>query len=130
LLIELPRRKRRQGIRLSDRSIDKLAEGLSRKIVIPEQIDSLIDIFATQPNLDIEEAREKLGISRVGEAELNELITQKLHFFDEAKIRSDRNYRKFVAVKIVGEVLKTVNYSVSGRMIAEKIDGLIEGRIE
>ena len=128
LLIELPRRKRRQGIRLSDRSIDKLAEGLSRKIVIPEQIDSLINVFAKQPNLDIEEAKGKLGISRVGKAELNKLIKQKLRFFDEAKIRSDRSYRKFVTVKIVGEVLKTVNYSVSGRTVAEKIEDLIEGR--
>jgi glutamyl-tRNA(Gln) amidotransferase subunit E len=125
LLIEVPRRKRRQGIRLSNRSIDKLAEGLSRKIIIPEQIDSLIDVFATQPNLNTEEAKGKLGISRVGKAELNKLIKQKLHFFDEVKIRSDRNYRKLATVKIVGEVLKIVNYSVSGRDVAEKIEDLI-----
>jgi glutamyl-tRNA(Gln) amidotransferase subunit E len=128
LLIELPRRKRREGIRLTDQNIDALAEGLSSKIIMPEQVDSVIDILAKQPSLSIEETIEQLGISRVSEAELRKLALQKLRLFDEDKIRSDLNYRKFVKPKIVGEVLKAVNHSVSGRKVAEKIDSLIERR--
>jgi glutamyl-tRNA(Gln) amidotransferase subunit E len=128
LLIELPRRKRREGIPLIDRNIDKLAEGLSQKIIVPEQVDSLIDIFAEQPSLSIEEAVQKLGVSRVSEAELNKIVLQKLQLFDEDKMRSDENYRILVKPKIVGEVLKVVNHSVSGKRIAEKIDALIDGR--
>jgi len=128
LLIEVPRRKRRQGIRLSDGNIDELARGLSRKIIIPEQIEPLADILSAQPNLDIEQARKKLGVPRVGKTRLDGLIKQRLHSFDAAKIRSDTDYRKLVTVKIVGEVLKAVNYSISGSTIVKRVDDLIEGR--
>jgi glutamyl-tRNA(Gln) amidotransferase subunit E len=128
LLIELPRRKRREGIQFSLRTSDKLAEALSRKLVIPEQIDRLIDIFAKEPNLSIEEAMQKIGISSVSEAELDKLILQKLRIFGEAKIQSDDDYRKSAVPKIVGEVLKSVNRSVSGKEVADKLHVLINRR--
>jgi glutamyl-tRNA(Gln) amidotransferase subunit E len=128
LLIELPRRKRRESTQFSIRTSDKLAEALSRKLIIPEQIDPLINIFAKEPDLTIEEALKKLGVSSVAEAELSRLIQQKLRVFDEAKIRSDKDYRKVVVPKVVGEVLKAVNHSVSGKEIVEKIHTLIDRR--
>jgi len=128
LLIELPRRKRREGTRFSIRISDKLVEALSRKLIIPEQIDPLINIFAKEPDLTIEEALKELGVSSVAEAELSRLIQQKLRVFDEAKIRSDKDYRKVAVPKVVGEVLKAVNHSVSGKEIVEKIHTLIDRR--
>jgi glutamyl-tRNA(Gln) amidotransferase subunit E len=128
LLIELPRRKRREGTQFSIRTSDRLAEALSCKLIIPEQIDPLISIFAKEPDLTIEEALKELGVSSVAEAELSRLIQQKLRVFDEARIRSDKDYRKIVIPNVVGEVLKAVNHSVSGKEIVKKIHTLIDRR--
>jgi glutamyl-tRNA(Gln) amidotransferase subunit E len=128
LLVELPRRKRREGIQFSSRTSDKLAEALSRKLILPEQIEPLIGIFAKEPDLSFTEALNKLGILPISEAELNKLILQKLRLFDEAKIRSDKNFRKAAVPKVVGEVLKSVNHSVSGKEVVGKIHALINRR--
>jgi glutamyl-tRNA(Gln) amidotransferase subunit E len=128
LLIELPAKKRREDIPFIQQTSDKLAEALSHRLVIPEQIDCLIDILAKEPNLTIKEATRKLGISSVSGAELDKLILQKLRLFDRAKIQSDEDYRKTAVPKIVGEVLKSVNYSVSGKEVADKIHVLTSGR--
>ncbi len=128
LLIELPRQKRRQGIRLGERNVDELAEALSRKIIIPEQIESLVEILSAQPTLDIEQARKKLSIPRAGRTRLDALIKRGLRSFDASKIRSDKSYRRVATAKIVGEVLKAVNYSISGKTIAEKVGDLMQGR--
>jgi len=125
LLIELPRSKRRKGIAISDRIIDQLAKGLSSKLILPEQIDSLVETFAKEPNLSIEEAVKKLHVSRVADTELDNLILRQLSIYDVSKILSDQAYREIVLPKIVGEVLKSVNHSVAGKKIMEKISILI-----
>jgi glutamyl-tRNA(Gln) amidotransferase subunit E len=128
LLIELPRRKKRESIQFSSQTSDKLAEALSCKLIIPEQLDPLIDLLAKKPSLTIKEALNKLGISSLSEVELSEIILQKLRLFDETKIRSDENYRRIAVPKVVGEVLKSANYSVSGKEVVNKIQILINGR--
>jgi glutamyl-tRNA(Gln) amidotransferase subunit E len=128
LLIELPHRKGREGTQPSGQTIDKLAEAISRKLAIPEQLGALINIFAEQPSLTIEQALKRLGVSIVNETELNKHVRRKLLLFDEDRIRSDEAYRKSAIPKIAGEVLKAVNYCVSGKKVADKIRALIKKR--
>jgi len=128
LLIELPRRKRREGIKFSSQTADKLAESLSRKAIIPEQVDLLIDIFAEEPNFTIEQALKKLHVASFSEKELDSLIRQQLKLHDQTKLRTDEPYRKIVIPKMVGAILKTTNYSVQGKKVADKINNLIQER--
>ena len=128
LLIEWYRRKKREGIQFTIQTCNKLAEALSYKLILPEQIDALINLFAKEPNLTVKQALKKLGVSPISETELNKLILQKLRLFDKIKTRSDEDYRKIVTPKIVGEVLKSINHSVSGKEVADKIHSLINRR--
>jgi glutamyl-tRNA(Gln) amidotransferase subunit E len=125
LLIELPRSTGRKGIKINAQIIDQLAEGLARQLIVREQISSLVEVFDKEPNLSIEEAAKRLRVSRVSEKELNRLILKKLNAFDATRVRSDKVYREIVVPKTVGEVLKAVNYSLSGRTVADKINALI-----
>jgi glutamyl-tRNA(Gln) amidotransferase subunit E len=126
LLIELPRREKREGIQYTDRTCQKLAEALSGKLIIQEQTDPLIEIFAREPNLTIKEALAKLHISHVPDEKLNRIISQQLNKSDRAKLLTDETYRKHELSKIVGETLKAVNHSVEGKRILEKIQAMIK----
>jgi glutamyl-tRNA(Gln) amidotransferase subunit E len=128
LLIELHRKKRREGIKFSLQTSDKLAEALSNKTIIPEQVEQIINVFAKEPSLTVEQALKRLGAPVVSASELDGLILRKLRLFDEVKIRSDETYRKKALPKIVGEVLKSINRSVSGKKVAEKIHALVDRR--
>jgi len=129
LLIELPRQKRRQGIKLTAQTIDTLAEALSHKLVIPEQIDPLVNVLAKEPNLPIEQAIKKCSPKRATESEINRLIQQQLDSQDLTKLRENETYRKIMIPKIVGAVLKAVNHSVEGKKIAKQVETLIhDGR--
>jgi glutamyl-tRNA(Gln) amidotransferase subunit E len=125
LLIELPRGKRRKGIAMDNHIIDQLAKGLSNRLIIPEQIDFLIEIFAQEPNLSIQDAVKKLQISRISERELDNVILNDLSVCDADRIRSDQVYRRLAVPRIVGAVLKDVDYSVPGKKILEKVNELI-----
>jgi glutamyl-tRNA(Gln) amidotransferase subunit E len=125
LLIELPRSKRRKGITIDNHIIDQLAKGLSNSLIIPEQIDFLIEIFAQEPNLSIQDAVKKLQISRISERELDNVILNDLSVCDADRIRSDQVYRRLAVPRIVGAVLKDVDYSVPGKKILEKVNELI-----
>jgi len=126
LLIELPRRKRREGIEYSSQTCDKLAEALSHKLVIPEQTDLLIGIFAKKSNLTIKGAIAKLHISHVSDEKLNKLIVRQLNKYDRSKLLSNAIYQKHALPKMVGEVLKEVNYSIQGKKVLRKIRALIK----
>jgi glutamyl-tRNA(Gln) amidotransferase subunit E len=126
LLIELPRREKREGIQYTDRTCQKLAEALSGKLIILEQTDPLIEVFAREPNLTIKEALAKLHISHVPDEKLNRIISQQLNKSDRAKLLTDETYRKHELSKIVGETLKAVNHSVEGKRILEKIQAMIK----
>jgi len=128
LLIELPRRKRREGVKFSSQTADKLAESLSRKAVIPEQIDLLIDIFGEEPNFTIAQALKKLHVSSFSEKELDTLIQQQLKLHGQTKLRTNEPYRKIIIPKMVGAILQTTNYSVQGKKVADKINNLIQER--
>jgi glutamyl-tRNA(Gln) amidotransferase subunit E len=126
LLIELPRREKREDTQYTDQTCQKLAEALSRKLIIPEQTDPLIEIFAKEPNLTIQEALAKLHISHVPDEKLNKLILRQLNKSDRAKLLTDETYRKHMLPKMVGEILKAVNHSVEGKKILEKIQAMIK----
>jgi len=128
LLIELPRTKRREGIKFTMQTMDKLAEALSRKTVIPEQIDAFIDLFAQEPKLTIEQALTKLHIKPVSEKELDSLIQQQLKLYDQTKLRTDEAYRKIAIPRMVGAILKNINYNVQGNRIADRITNLVSKR--
>jgi glutamyl-tRNA(Gln) amidotransferase subunit E len=128
ILIELPRQKRRQGIKLTAKTIDTLAEALSRKLIIPEQIDPIVNILAKKPNLSIEQAIKKYSPKPATESEINKLIQQQLNSQDLTKLRENETYRKIMIPKIVGAVLKAVNHSVEGKKIAEQVETLIHNR--
>jgi glutamyl-tRNA(Gln) amidotransferase subunit E len=124
LLIELPRYARRKGLRIDEHTVDKLAEGFSKKLISRQQVEALIQILAEEPELSIKQAVKELAISRVTHAELDSIIQERLSLFEASKIVSDPVYRKRVVPKIVGEVLKSVNYSVEGKMIVKRVQAL------
>jgi glutamyl-tRNA(Gln) amidotransferase subunit E len=124
LLIELPRYARRKGLRIDEHTVDKLAEGFSKKLISRQQVEALIQILAEEPELSIKQAVKELAISRVTHAELDSIIQERLSLFEVSKIVSDPVYRKRVVPKIVGEVLKSVNYSVEGKIIAKRVQAL------
>lgn len=126
LLIELPRSKRREGIIVDDWVVDQLAEGFSRRLAMPRQIDSLIAILIQEPKLGIQQAVKKLAAPSVTDAQLKSLILQHLSLFDKTKILSDEAYRRLAISKTVGEVLKAVKHSIAGNDIVEKIQTLIK----
>jgi glutamyl-tRNA(Gln) amidotransferase subunit E len=125
LLIDLPRSKKRKGTEINDYIVDELAKGLSRKLIIPEQIDLLTEIFTKEPKLSIDEAAKKIAVTVLEGKALDRLIFQKLDPFDKNKMRSDEAYRSVVIPKIVGEVLKSVNHSIEGKAVMERIHALI-----
>jgi glutamyl-tRNA(Gln) amidotransferase subunit E len=122
LLIELPRQKRREGIKLAAQTVDKLAEALSHKLLIPEQIDLIVNIVAKKPELPIEQAIEKCTPKHATEPEISRLIQQQLKSQDVARLRKNKTYRNIMIPKIVGAVLKAVNHSVEGRRIAKQVE--------
>jgi glutamyl-tRNA(Gln) amidotransferase subunit E len=127
LLIELPRQKRREGNRLTAKTIDTLAESLSQRLIIPEQVDTLADILTKEPTLTAEQAVKRLSIKPVTKREINLLIQKQLKMQNLSKLRKDKTYRNIMIPKIVGEVLKAANYSVAGKKIADEIQTLIHG---
>lgn len=124
LVIELPRYARRKGLRIDEHTVDKLAEGFSKKLISRQQVEALIQILAEEPELSVKQAVKELAISRVTHAELDSIIQERLSLFEASKIVSDPVYRKRVVPKIVGEVLKSVNYSVEGKMIVKRVQAL------
>jgi glutamyl-tRNA(Gln) amidotransferase subunit E len=128
LLVEAPRNARRKGLKTSSRIIDKIAEALSNKQATTQQIDQLIQIFSKEPHLKIEQALEKLKTRTVSDAELENLIHTQLNRFDPTKMRSDQAYRKVAIPKIVGAVLESINHSVEGSYVLEKVQTIIKKR--
>jgi glutamyl-tRNA(Gln) amidotransferase subunit E len=125
LLIELPRSARKKGVLLSDETITKVAEAFSVKTMIPEQVGLLVDLFVEDPALGIEEALKKLHVSPVRRDKLELMIAEQLELYDQSRLRSDEAYRKHVVPKIVGEVLKSTNHSISGKGVANRVYALI-----
>jgi glutamyl-tRNA(Gln) amidotransferase subunit E len=125
LLIELPRQKRREGIKLAAKTIDTLAEALSRKVIIPEQVDAIVNILAKEPDLSIEHALKKHQLKPPTILEVDKLIHQQLKSRSLTKLRRNKTYRKIMIPKIVGAVLQAVNHSVEGKIIAKQVETLI-----
>jgi len=125
ILIELQRQKRREGKQLTSKATDTLAEALSRKLIVTEQTDKVADILAQDPSLTTKQIVKALHLKPVTKSELNRLIQQQLSSQDIAKLQTDETYRKIMIPKIVGAVLKKINYSVEGKTVAEKIQALI-----
>jgi glutamyl-tRNA(Gln) amidotransferase subunit E len=128
LLIELPRRQRRKGLTVRQRFLDQVAKELSGKRVTLQQAESLVEILAIKPTLTFKQALRKLEIRKVREAQLTGTIAKHFERFDVGRIRSDQAYRKASIPKIVGNVLKTLNYSVEGKQVLEKIQTIIKQR--
>jgi glutamyl-tRNA(Gln) amidotransferase subunit E len=128
LLIEMPRSMKRRGLKISAHAIKQLAEGLSRHLIILEQVEHLVGLFVEKPNLTIEEALKELRVSRLSEKQLDILVQRRLKSFDLSKARSDEKYRGVVVRKVVGEVLESVKRSVPGKTVAEKVvDTIMQG---
>lgn len=127
VLIELPLETRRKGKRMEMRTIEHLAKALSQGRIIPEQISTLLEIFVKDPDMTITDALKKIRFQTFTEKELEELIHKKTEFVDSSKARSDAQYRRIAVAKVVGETLKAVNHSVSGKIVAEKVNALLIG---
>jgi glutamyl-tRNA(Gln) amidotransferase subunit E len=125
LLVELPRQKRREGIKLAPKTVDLLAEALSRRLIIPEQVDLVVGVLAKKPNLSIEQAVKKCMPRRATESEISKLIQQQLKTQDLAKLRRNKTYRKIMISKIVGAVLQAANHSYEGKKVAKQAEKLI-----
>jgi glutamyl-tRNA(Gln) amidotransferase subunit E len=126
LLIELPRYTRRKHMSISDRAVDQIAESLSRRLITLRQADQLVEIFAIEPDLTIEEATKRLHLKRVSDAELEKLIKKQLDAYDSHKLRIEATYRERVVTKTVGEVLKAINYSVEGKKVMNMVNAAIK----
>jgi glutamyl-tRNA(Gln) amidotransferase subunit E len=127
VLIELPLETRRKGKRMEMRTIEYLAKALSQGRIIPEQIGTLLGIFVKDPDMTITDALKKMEYRIFTEKELEELIHKKTEFVDSSKARSDAKYRRIAVAKVVGEILKAVNHSVSGKIVAQKVNALLIG---
>jgi glutamyl-tRNA(Gln) amidotransferase subunit E len=125
LLIELPRSTWRKGLRITQQTIDKLAEAFSSKQTTLHQVDLLVKLFAKEPNLSIEGAVKRIQAPRVSHAEVEKLILKQMNNFDLSRIRSDEVYRNIAIPKIAGAVLKSINHSLEGRQVAERVQALI-----
>jgi glutamyl-tRNA(Gln) amidotransferase subunit E len=130
LLVELPRRKRREGMTLRMQTIDEMAELLSRRIISLEQVDLITKTLAKQPELTVNKAAEKLKRSRPSDLEIHALIVKRLSIFDAAKIQSDRNYRRFVVARVVGAILEAVDHSLEAGRIAKQVEKLIDKTVK
>jgi glutamyl-tRNA(Gln) amidotransferase subunit E len=128
LLIELPRSKRRKGLKVSQGTLDKLAKKMSCKHVTLPQVESLVEILARRPRPTFEQAFAELRAQKTNEAQLRKTILRHFERFDVNRICSDKAYRTVVIPKIVGVVLEALNYSVEGMRVLEKIQALIEER--
>jgi hypothetical protein len=53
------------------------------------------------------------------------LIAKQLELYDMSRLRSEEAYRKLMVPKIVGEVLRSTNHSVSGKGVANRVCALI-----
>ena len=127
VLIELPLEMRRKGKRMEMRTIEHLAKALSQGRIIPEQIGTLLEIFVKDPGMIITDALKKIVFQTFTEKELEELIHKKTEFVDSSKARSDPQYRRIAVAKVVGETLKALNHSVSGKIVAQKVNALLIG---
>jgi Glu-tRNA(Gln) amidotransferase subunit E-like FAD-binding protein len=125
LLVELPRQKRREGMQLTTKTIDTLAEALSRKVIVPEQIDALVNILVKEPNLSIEQVVKKDSLKPPTKSEIHTLVQQQLESQDLTKLRRNKTYRKITIPKIVGAVLQAANHSVEGKKVAKQVETLI-----
>lgn len=125
LLVELPRQKRREGMQLTTKTIDTLAEALSRKVIIPEQIDALVNILVKEPNLSIEQVVKKDSLKPPTRSEIDTLVQRQLESQDLTKLRRNKTYRKITIPKIVGAVLQAANHSVEGKKVAKQVETLI-----
>lgn len=125
LLIELPHSRRKRGVFVSDRTIAELARALSAKVIIPEQINLLVDLFSAEPAILMEEALKRFHVLTVRKDKLELMIKEQLKLHDQSKLRADEAYRKLVVPKIVGEVLKSTSHSISGKSVADRVCALI-----
>ena len=125
LLIELPRQKRREGIILEERWVDELASLVSSKLINSNQIDLILYVSGKLSARSIRQMAKKLSDLHFSDSEIKALILKQLESFDASKIRSNREYRRFVLAKIAGAVLKAISYSVRGEVVLEQIKSLV-----
>ncbi|MHA1303132.1 MAG: Glu-tRNA(Gln) amidotransferase subunit GatE [Candidatus Heimdallarchaeaceae archaeon] len=125
LLIETPRAKRRKGITLTDSMIKKIAEGLSAKVILRENIDQVIEVLQENPTMDVTSIR-KLAVPEINESEFDQIINNVLNAFDRSLLKTDKVALTIALPKLVGRVIKEANNAVEGRTIAEKIKKILE----
>jgi glutamyl-tRNA(Gln) amidotransferase subunit E len=121
LLIELPRSARRRNLKISSRNFDEIAEALSRKLIMYQQINSVMETLSKEGKPRATRAIKEIAARPPTEADLNQLISQQLSHYDFSRVLTDETYRNHVVPKAVGNVLKIVNYSVEGEKVAERI---------
>ena len=121
LLIELPRSARRRNLKISSRNFDEIAEALSRKLIMYQQINSVMEALSKEGKPRATRAIKEIAARPPTEADLNQLISQQLSHYDFSRVLTDETYRNHVVPKAVGNVLKIVNYSVEGEKVAERI---------
>jgi glutamyl-tRNA(Gln) amidotransferase subunit E len=130
LLIELPRSARRRNLKVSSRNFDEIAEALSRKLIMYQQINSVMEALSKEGKPKVTRAIKEIAARSPAEADLNQLISQQLSHYDLSRVLTDETYRNHVVPKAVGNVLKNVNYSVEGKKVAEKVNMEIRERMK
>ncbi len=125
LLIELPRSRKRRGFFVCDRIITDLARALAAKTIMPEQIDSLVDLSIEEPAITMKQALKRFHVCPVRKDQLDFIITEHLKLHDISRLRVDETYRELVLPKIVGRVLKSTNRPFSGKNVAKRVYALI-----
>jgi len=125
LLIDLPREKRRNGVILSNKITDTIAEWLEKKEIIAEQISIILKILLENPDLTATEVKAKLGTRQIPINELEEMILSKLRELKFVPSEQDERYSDLLVPKVVGVIIKDVGYAFSGEYLVEAVRHVI-----
>ncbi|MFW9851838.1 MAG: Glu-tRNA(Gln) amidotransferase subunit GatE [Candidatus Thorarchaeota archaeon] len=122
ILVELPREKRRKQVNITDKMLDMTAKALADGAIFQTHISDFIEILNRNPKMDTQEIVKQLAIPKIPENELDNIILSKIKSYDEEKLKTDESYYNLALPKIIGVILKEINYAEKGKVIAEKIE--------
>ena len=126
LLIELPRSKSREGIKLSQDEIDILARGLKTKVFLRRHIDEVIKIMKKENIKDLEAISAKLNLKPFNLEEVRAYLKTLIKDFDNKKIKSDKRYKHTALLLLTAKVLQHFNnVAVEGKEVAKLLENYI-----
>ena len=128
LLIILPREYARNNSILLLENITKIAQCISEEIIYPEQINSLCIALIEDSSLSIDQIKDKFSTPKKSDEEIDKLIKAKIEQLNFSFLKEDPIYSDLAIARISGEILKEIDYSYRGKILAEKIRNAISSK--